>query len=398
MLPRNFSARIVLISCAVILAVVSIHFSDNVSAGPTGYLAYCASSSNDSAVYVTQIFDTGLNLNLYYDSNPIQNEYNEYVKGRFDLQSNSNLAVNCPLFVTASQAQTSRQNYESQMRQGNKQVVEVEWTYRPERPGAVVSVGRPGHTATGGLISQADHTFCISDAYQNTVYFTGPVATPPPVTMSSWINGFTQHLKGKYSFSGRVNCNMGTSASAQRLVDAHLDGSRAAGRRVVDTGWKYDAAQVTSASASRPADQDDDRQPAQRPAAQPPNLQARDLVVKETPRVTAYCVSDRVMAAAFDCDCLRRQVSTYRLNHVNDTLSASPTPLEELFKGDRFDCKSCIQVDWKFKPAVRGVAHLPGTSEAVRDCVVERFRSLLQSKPYPSQARELLNEAIKGCK
>ena len=77
-------------------------------------------------------------------------------------------------------------------------------------------------------------------------------------------------------------------------------------------------------------------------------------------------------------------IATYQKDHVSDTLSASPTPLEELFKGEKFDCRSCIQVDWKFKQAVRGVIRLPGSSEAVRDCVTEKFRTLLTAKPYPS--------------
>jgi len=393
MRPRKFS--VVFVFCLVILAVVSVHFSDKAAATQIGRFGYCASSTDQSEVYVSEVFNTGLNPNFISDTQPIQNEYNEYLKGRFDFKSNSNLSVSCPVFDTVSQAQSGKQNYEMQMRLGNKHIVEVEWNYRPE-PGATPTLARPGHSVTSVVAPQPDHTFCISDAYQNTVYVTGPNTAPPPVTMSSWINGFTDFLKGKYSFQGRVYCNMGTVEGARRLINAHLDGSRAAGRKIVETGWKYDASQATT--PSRPTAQDEDREPAQRPAAQPANLQARDFANKETPRVTAYCVHDRVMAAAFDCDCLRRQIAAYRKDHVSDTLSASPTPLEELFKGDKIDCKSCIQVDWKFKPGVRGVAHLPGTSEAVRDCVVEKFHALLTAKPYPSQSQELLNEAIKACR
>ena len=275
-------------------------------------------------------------------------------------------------------------------------VVELEWNYRPEPGTATAAIAAiPQHRMPRVNTAQADHTFCISDVYQNTVYVTGPVATPPPVAMYAWANGFTDFLKEKYSFQGRVYCNMGTPEGAQRLVNAHLDGSIAAGRKVVETGWKYDANRATS---PRLAAQDEDREPAPGSAAQPPNLQARDFSIKENPRVTAYCVHDRVMAAAFDCDCLRRQIATYRKDHVGDTLGASPTPLEELFKGDKFDCRSCIQVDWKFKPAVRGVMHLPGSSETVRDCVVEKFHALLTAKPYPSQSQELLDHAIRACR
>ena len=394
MRPRHFSVAFVF--CVLILSVASVHFSHNAAATQASSFGYCASTPNGGDVYFSEIFNAGPTVYITRDTTPIQNEYNEYLKGRFDFKSNASYGVGCPLFYNMGQAQSGKQSYEMQIRQGNKHIVEVDWAYRPA-PGSMVPAPRPGVPSASGVVTpQPDQTFCISDVDQNTVYVTGPNATPPPVTMSSWINGFIDFLKGKYSFQGRVYCNMGTVESARRLINAHSDGARAAGRKVVETGWKYDATQATS--SSRPVVQDEDREPVQRPAAQPANLQARDFANKETPRVTAYCVHDRVMAAAFDCDCLRRQIATYRKEHVSDTLSATPTPLEELFKGDRFDCRSCIRVDWKFKPGVRGVMHLPGSSETVRDCVVEKFHALLTAKPYPSQSQELLNEAIRACR
>ncbi len=396
MRPRNSSTRVVLIVSVVVLSVVSIHFSHNAATTQTAP-GYCASGPDRSSVYFSQIFDTGFSVYTGHDSRQIENEYTEYLKGRFDFKNSSSFAVACPFFSNLGQAQSSKQNLEMQMRQGSNQIVEVEWDYKPE-PGRVDPRPRPGVPSAAGTITpQADHTFCISDAYQNAVYFTGPVATGQSVSMSEWNIGFTQFLKGKYSFQARVYCNMGTAETARRLVNAHLDGARAGGRRVVGTEWKYDPSQAPT-SVSRPADQDDDRQPAQRPAAQPPNLQARDYVLKEDPLVRSHCVSDRLMASAFDCDCLRRQISAYRLSHVSDTLSASATPLEELFEGKKFDCRSCIQVEWKFKQAVRGFARSPGDPVAMADCTIERFRALLEARPYPSQAKELLNEAKGACR
>ena len=395
MLHRNSSAPFVLIFSIVVLAVVSIHFSHNTAATQTS-LSWCASGV-DQSVYITQIFNTGASIDVSIDSNSIQNEYSEYLKGRFDFKNDAS-SLTCPAFPNMALAQSSKRDYEMQMRQGNNKIVELEWNYRPD-PGLVSIPRRPGTARPTGLPrGQADHTFCISASYQNTVYFTGPVATGQSVALSSWVNGFTQFLKGKYSFQGRVYCNMGITEIAGRLVNAHLDGARAGGRRVVETDWKYDASQVTSTSSLRPADQEEDRPAAQRPAAQPPNLQARDAVLKEGPQALSHCVHDRLMASAFDCDCLRRQISTYRLNHVSDTLSASPTPLEELFKGEKFDCKSCIQVEWKFKMAVRGFARSPGEPQAMGDCTIEKFHNLLEAKPYPSQSRELLNQAKSACR
>ena len=396
MVHRNLSARFVVIFSVVILPVVVIHFSHNAAATQT-LVGYCA-SNGDQSVYITQIFNTGFSLEVAPDSRPIENEYIEYLKGRIDFKSNAAYPVTCSVFNSMGLAQSSKQNYEMQMRQGNNKIVELEWNYEPQ-PGRASSVRRPGVPSASGIATpQPDHTFCISDSYQNTVYFTGPNATPPRVSMSYWVSGFTQFLKGKYSFAGRVYCNMGTADIGRRLVNAHLDGARAAGRRVIETDWKYDASQVINTSSSRPADQDEDRPSAPRPTAQTPNLQARDFAIKEGPAALSHCVGDRLMASAFDCACLRRQISKYRLDHVSDTLSASPTPLEELFKGEKLDCKSCIQVDWKFKMAVRGFARSPGEPEAMGDCTVEKFHTRLEAKPYPNQSRELLNEAKRACR
>jgi hypothetical protein len=396
MLPRNFSARVVLLFSLALLSLVSVHFRPNAAASQTGLLGFCASGLDQSPIYITQIFNTGLNPAYVADTQPLQNEYSEYLKGRFDIKSNSPFSVACTVSLTMSQAQSGKNYYETQARQGNKQIVEIEWGYRAE-PGAAPAMTQPGHSVTHVTAAPADRMFCVSDPYQGTVYFTVPVATTPPVAVYQWVNGFTAFLKNKYSFDGRVFCNMGSAVGARRLVNAHLDGSRAAGHRVVDTEWKYDASQTTSTSAARPP-QDEDRDPAPRPAAQPPNLQARDFAVKEHPRSLAICVADRPMAAAFDCQCLVRLISRYRLDHVSDTLSASPTPLEELYKGERFDCKSCIQVDWKFKPGIKSVARFQRPREGEADCVVEKMHSLLEAKPYPSQTSELLDEAMKACR
>lgn len=397
MLPRNFSTRVVLVSSLAILSLVSVHFRNHAAASQTGLVGFCASGLDQSPIYITEIFNTGLNPAYVADTQPLQNEYSEYLKGRFDIKSNSPFPVACIASFTLSEAQTRKNDYETQARQGNKQIVEIEWGYKFEPGGAPITMTRPGHSVTHVTEAPADRMFCVSDLYQGTVYFTGPVATTPPVAVYQWMNGFTAFLKTKYSFDGRVFCNMGSAVNARRLVNAHLDGSRAAGHRVVETDWKYDASQTTGTSASRPP-QDEDREPAQRPAAQPPNLQARDFAIKEHPRALAICVADRPMAAAFDCQCLLRQISEYRKSHVSDTLSASPTPLEELFKGERFDCKSCIQVDWKFKPGIKSVARFQRAREGEADCVVDKMRTLLEAKPYPSQTKELLNEALKACR
>jgi hypothetical protein len=188
MLPRNSLTRVVLIVSVVILPVVFIHFSHNAAATQTA-VGYCAAGPDHSRVYITEIFNTGFSLDPGYSSSPIQNEYNEYLKGRYDFKSDTSYVVTCPLFNNIGEAQSSKRNYEIQMlRDGNNRIVKVEWDYKPD-PGRVNPVRRPGApSAAGPITKQADHTFCISDSYQNTVYSTGPVASGQSVVMSSWIN------------------------------------------------------------------------------------------------------------------------------------------------------------------------------------------------------------------
>src|ERR1044072_4758169 len=57
MRPRNFSARIGVIFCVVILSLVSIDFTDRAVATQAGLLAYCDSSPDQSDIYISQIFN-----------------------------------------------------------------------------------------------------------------------------------------------------------------------------------------------------------------------------------------------------------------------------------------------------------------------------------------------------
>ena len=85
------------------------------------------------------------------------------------------------------------------------------------------------------------------------------------------------------------------------------------------------------------------------------------------------------------------------MSHVSDTLSPSPTPLEELFNGDKADFKSCVLPDWKFKFSVRSAVRQK-VPESAAECTIDRFFNLLKAKPYPARVTEILNEAAKACK
>jgi hypothetical protein len=62
MLQRKFSARVVLIFSVVILPVVAVHFSHNAAATQTALVGYCAAGPDQSAGYISEIFNTGLSV------------------------------------------------------------------------------------------------------------------------------------------------------------------------------------------------------------------------------------------------------------------------------------------------------------------------------------------------
>src|ERR1044071_4004308 len=102
MAPQNFSARVVLIFCVLILSVFSTHFSDNAAATQTRVVGYCYSTPDQATLYFTQVFDLGSDLNITNDPYSIQNEYSEYLKGRFDFKANANYPVACQMLADMS--------------------------------------------------------------------------------------------------------------------------------------------------------------------------------------------------------------------------------------------------------------------------------------------------------
>jgi len=75
MLPRNPSARVVLFSSLVFVTLASVHFRNDTAASQSGLFGFCASGFDQSPVYITEIFNTGLNAAYVADTQPLQNEY-----------------------------------------------------------------------------------------------------------------------------------------------------------------------------------------------------------------------------------------------------------------------------------------------------------------------------------
>jgi len=361
--------------------------------GQTFYVL-CASETSSSIVYFTPLFTARFNPLVALDTQPMANEFNEYLKGRYDYKTNSNYPGGCPLFETQALASSAKQKMESEVRQRNGQIVEAPWNYMQE----AIQPGNTGqHTTRPSLSPQPDHIFCESQMSQPTLYYSSPQNATAPVSISLWNRSFSQYLSQKYSFKGQVNCYMATLERAQRLLNSNKDGARAGNKRVVETDWQYDADVATNQAPVRP-DVDEDREPAKNlQLAKPINLQARDVAIKERPTALAFCVKDRMMNGPFDCGCLAGLIGHFRIDHPADTLGANPTPLATLFEGDQFNCASCI-TGFRAKIWAESQARIAHLQQPAAKCAAEKFFPLLQAKPYPAHVKELVDDAINACR
>jgi hypothetical protein len=381
----------------VISAVVVVVVLTTSGSTQTTSFGYCMSYPSGSPVYVSNAFDFGT-INL--DTNPIQNEFNEYLRGRFGFRSDSSYGAACPAsWYTIAQAQNAKRDYENQLRQQNKQIIEVDWTYIPD-PRSLPTGPLPQHrmpSVNSALTS--DHTFCFSETYSGTVYYTGPVQTGMSVNLSSWNIGFTQHLKQRYSFPGKVNCNMGPRSIATRLVNAYLEGARAANKKIVDAGWHYDP-NVASNNAG-PAPEDEDREPARPPgpstsqASQSELQQARMEAQKERPAAMEYCRKDPILSQVFSCPNFASAVVAYRVAHHAD--AGSQPPLDKLLGNETFRCTGCVNgvqvMIW-----VNHHASAEKLNPQVTTCTVRTLtKTLNNNTPRIRHLEEFYKDAVGQC-
>ena len=356
--------------------------------------SYCASDTGQPLVYFSEVFDTRIPKYGRKDDQSMANEFNEYLMGRFDFKGNEYRPVGCPFFDTISNGETSKRDLENQMRQANKQVVDVNWGYTPNEVEIALSANATEHEANGPGRPRPTHTWCLSDTYQGTVYSTGPFATDQ--NWAQWYQGFNRFLKEKHSFPGHVECKVTTLSDARRLMNARTEGARAVGKRVVDTGWRYDP---TIAAVQKAAPKDDDPEPApQRPAAQTAPADIRQFATAEGSPALAYCQNDRVISGGFDCYCVRRQLYNYRMKHAQDDgPGVQPEPFANLFAKDKLDCNECI-VDFKVKMWATSYAQSQRLQPKAAECVAQSFVTKLHAKPFPAHTKEIFNAAVAACK
>ena len=354
---------------------------------------YCMCESGGS-VYFSAIYDTKLNQPVKFSSRVIAQEFVEYLKGRYDFSPQGSYPASCPIFGRMGDAEASKRDFQAKARQANKQVVEVEWKYVVDEEFVTASYSNIGEDVVAAVQGKRKHTYayCISDAAQGTLYTAGPVDTGQAVNLSLWYRGFDQHLRQKYGFKGQVFCNIGSAIDDKRLMEARVAGVRAAGKKVVDTGWKFDASAVATNPA--PAQRDNDPEPVKRPAAPNPSRQQSDEAMKEAPSAIAFCEKDPALAAVFNCkNCFARVVYNYRMAHLNE----APEPLASLMAANKLNCAECID-NVRVGFWVRDHAAADKLSPQATNCVTQNVIVTLYKTPQAKRLNEFYKQAIAACK
>ena len=358
----------------------------------------CISDPSDKVIYVSRVFDSGLSAKSpVFNAQTIAEQFGEYLKGKYDLKADPDKSSCMHGVTTQADVNKRLQDILSRVGREGKQIIEVsDWNYVRDETAIKESFkGRTLDTASnnprGGL--PYDRIYCVSESFQNTVYYTGPY---PKNTnkMTDWSIAFFKDLQQKHSFKGNFDCKFETDPHSKLMLDARLAGARAGGKQVVNTGWRFDPAKA-SAQTTAP-ERDEDREPASRPAANQPTASVQQIANKLGMQVAADCGRDTVMSRAYSCNCLATQIHDYLTHHPTETLN-TPTVASLLARKD-YQAETCIN-DPPARTVARETASSAGfRSVAVLDCAGAKFVAALHANPVPSQAKAELDAAIKACR
>jgi hypothetical protein len=353
---------------------------------------YCFSDPGGPVVYFSTATDSKMNPAVSNDGYPAGREFYSYLKARYGFITNSNYPVTCTFAASTAVSEANRGVMEGNMRQQQKQVVEADWTYQPDPAAATASFNRSGDPRDRPPPpGPAEHGYCVAGQFTGPQYLSEPFSPPQPANISQWGQAWLRFLGGKYAYKGTIDCSNATEDGARRILKAWGDGARGAGRTVVQTGWKYDAAATTVAAAPVDADPEPARPAAGGSAA---SSDARAMALKESPATLKYCQADKLLSVVFDCLRVQQAVMAYRMEHPG---SSPEPPVAVLFTGDKLDCSHCLdnttQKAWARREAL--AQHM---KPAVANCVSREFVVRLKAKPYPNRIQEHYDAAVKTCK
>jgi hypothetical protein len=356
--------------------------------------SWCMSDS-ERPVYVSKPFDSGMKKLPSFNGTSLGQQFAEYVRGRFDIKT----TASCSSSGGPSQAGVAErvQNYIADLRRQNKQVVELtDWNYIRDQVAIDASFDPkqdPTYINVEGNLPQ-DRFYCVSDAFQNTVYYAEPMRMTSRDTSTPSI-AFFNNLQQKYGYKGQQTCLLSSEPRAALMLKARLDGARAGGKKVVSTGWPT----VGSSTATQIKPNDNDDEPPSPPPAKkpPPSADVVLVAAKEITPALTFCQATRALLVSYDCACLQTKIYDYRIAHPADTLKGTPA-LASFFDGKLIECAKCM-TDERAKTEARNRAVSAGLKlPAQQECVANKFVALEHANPVPSLAATQLDSAIKACR
>ena len=398
------NTRIFFVSLVFIIATITLFAPTHSTATQSATIwAWCMSDTSAPTVYFAGPFDSGMSAKAgTFNGLSLGRQFAEYLKGRFDTHGDPSgvTAASCSHGVNTGEQSASQRIREvmAQMRQQNKQIIELtDWNYMRDEVAIKASFNTPGGQGSyvdveGGL--RPDHMYCVSDTFNNTVYYAEPITLTNPSINPS--RDYFRFLQQKYSFKGNFNCSGINEQQARLYLNARLAGARAGGKQVVNTGWPP---ANFSATAEAPNDRDKDNdQPSQRPnanqSARPTQAQAINAV---TNQVLASCSHDPAMGRVYRCTCLQLRIHDYLAQHPVEMSSGTPTAAS-LLAGTEYQPEQCL-TDSIAKTLARETANAAGLkSPAALDCAGQKFVAALHANPIPSRAQAELDAAIKACR
>ncbi len=355
--------------------------------------SWCLSDS-EQPVYVSRPFDSGMKKLPSFNGTSLGRQFAEYLRGRFDIKT----TASCSTAGARDQASVTQrvQSYVADMRRQNKQVVELsDWNYIPDQVAIDASFdpkGDPTYVNVEGNLPQ-DRFYCVSDTFQNTVYYGEPFLDKTPSVNPSV--GYFQMLQQKYGYKGQMSCLLASVPKAALFLKARLDGARAGGKKIVTAGWP--TAGSSTATQIKPKDNDDEP-PSPPPAKKPPpTADVLLAAIKEISPALTFCQATRALLVSYDCACLQTKIYDYRIAHPAETLRGTPA-LAGFFDGKLIELATCM-TDARAKTEARNRAVSAGLKlPAQQECAADKFVALLHGNPVPSLAASQLDSAIKACR
>jgi len=393
------NTRLFLISpLFVIIAAIALIPTHTSATQSSTIWAWCMSDTSMPTVYFAGPFDSGMSSKTRsFNALSLGRQFSEYLKGRYDIKGDASCGRGANSLDQAAAAQRM-QEIMAQMKQQNKQTVELsDWNYLRDDVAIKASFDALRTQSDyvnveGGL--PPDHIYCVTDSFNNKVYYAEPIAWTNPSDNPSV--GYFRFLQQKYSFKGTFRCPGINEPQAKLYLNATLAGARAGGKQVVNSGWPpANFSETTQAPNDRYKDND---QPSQGPAANQPTRPTQAQAINAvTSQAVASCAHDPAMLRAYTCTCLQLRIHDYLAQHPAVMVSGTPTATS-LLAGTAYEPEKCIN-DSIAKTLARETSNSAGLkSPAALDCAAQKFVTALHANPIPSKAQAELDGAIKACR